>query len=57
MSSCYSILENYNLISGVKLSIRLFYFTLCKTTLDNADVSNFVTFESLIHSTSCERNS
>ena len=26
VSSCYSILECYNLFSGVKLSIRLFYF-------------------------------
>ena len=28
MSSCYSILECYNLFSGVKLSIRSFYFII-----------------------------
>ena len=45
MYSCYCILEYYSLFFGVKLSIRLFCFTLCNTALDNADVFNFVIFK------------
>ena len=41
MRSCYSILECYNLFSGVKFSVRSFFLF--------ASHLNFVTFYAVVH--------
>ena len=44
MCSCYSILECYNLFSGVELSIRSFYFICqyCVYFVVNPNISTFL---------------
>ena len=56
MCGCYSILECYNLFSGVKLSIRLFYLSLLKVCINCLQLHNIkkVVHEGEVHRTEAE---